>query len=75
MTITIGDLAGEFYVADDGSGIPAADREQVFEMGYSTAEGRTGFGLMIVEAHGWDARVTESEAGGAPFEITGVETP
>jgi len=77
VTITIGDLDGGFYVADDGPGISADDREQVFEMGYSTSEGGTGFGLMIVEgiaeAHGWDVRVTESEAGGARFEITGVD--
>ncbi|SDY83653.1 hybrid sensor histidine kinase/response regulator [Halopenitus persicus] len=66
-----------FYVADDGPGIPEGDRERVFEYGFSgTAEG-TGFGLSIVdkyvEAHGWDVRVTESETGGARFEITGVE--
>jgi len=77
VTITLGDLADGFYVADDGPGISADDREQVFEMGYSTSEGGTGFGLMIVEgiaeAHGWDVRVTESEAGGARFEITGVD--
>ncbi|WEL22650.1 hybrid sensor histidine kinase/response regulator [Halorhabdus sp. BNX81] len=77
VTITLGDLADGFYVADDGPGISADDREQVFEMGYSTSEGGTGFGLMIVEgiaeAHGWDVRVTDSEAGGARFEITGVD--
>ncbi|ACV12040.1 response regulator receiver sensor signal transduction histidine kinase [Halorhabdus utahensis DSM 12940] len=77
VTITLGDLADGFYVADDGPGISADDREQVFEMGYSTSEGGTGFGLMIVEgiaeAHGWDVRVTESEAGGARFEITSVD--
>ena len=38
----------------------------------------TGFGLRIVEqvvdAHGWSVRAVESEAGGARFEITGVES-
>jgi signal transduction histidine kinase len=38
-----------------------------------------GVGLTIVadvvEAHGWDITVTESMAGGARFEITGVERP
>jgi signal transduction histidine kinase len=49
----------------------------VFESGYSTAANGTGFGLSIVseiaDAHEWDVAVTESEAGGARFEITGVE--
>jgi hypothetical protein len=46
----------------------------VFEPGFTTRSGGTGFGLAIVaeivDAHGWNARVTESEAGGARFEIT-----
>jgi len=68
-----------FYVADDGRGIPADDREQVFEGGYSTGEDGTGFGLKIVqriaEVHGWTVTATESEAGGARFEVTGLEPP
>ena len=66
-----------FYVADDGPGIPADERDQVFEAGYSTSESGTGFGLSIVEeiaeAHDWEIRVTDSEDGGARFEITGVD--
>ena len=66
-----------FFVEDDGPGIPEADREQVFEAGYSTDEDGTGFGLSIVAdivaAHGWDIQVTDSATGGARFEITGVE--
>lgn len=62
-----------FAVADDGPGIPPEDREQVFELGYTTATEGTGFGLAIVrevaEAHGWTVRVGESEAGGARFEV------
>ncbi|PAU82581.1 HTR-like protein [Halorubrum salipaludis] len=77
VTITVGDLDDGFYVADDGPGIPEADRERIFESGYSTREDGTGFGLAIVkevaDAHGCDVRVTESEAGGARFEITGFE--
>ncbi len=76
-TITVGTLPDGFYVADDGPGIPESDREAVFEVGYSTGADGTGFGLSIVErvveAHGWEIAVTESDAGGARFEITGVE--
>ena len=79
VTVTIGALAGGFYVSDNGRGIPEADRDSIFEHGYSTADGGTGFGLAIVadivEAHDWSIMVTDSDAGGARFEITGVETP
>jgi PAS domain S-box-containing protein len=65
------------YVEDNGSGIPEADRETVFEPGHSSASGGTGFGLTIVkriaEAHGWDIEVHEGTAGGARFEFTGIE--
>ncbi len=81
LTVTVGDIkdGGEegFYVADDGDGVPEEKREEVFESGYTTAEEGTGFGLSIVEeiagAHDWDIRLTDSEDGGARFEITGVE--
>lgn len=79
ITIRVGALSdGDgFYVADDGPGIPAEKRVEVFDVGYSTGEDGTGFGLSIVEevatAHGWDVSVTESETGGARFEVRGVE--
>lgn len=77
VTITVGDLDAGFHVSDDGPGIPEAERERIFESGYSTRTEGTGFGLAIVrevaEAHGWNVIVTDSEAGGARFEITGVE--
>ncbi|WP_058996266.1 PAS domain S-box protein [Haloarcula sp. CBA1127] len=76
LTITVGELDDGFYVADDGVGIPADEREDVFEGGYSLASG-PGFGLRIVDeivdTHGWSITVAESDAGGARFEITGVE--
>ena len=77
--VVVGDLPDGFYVGDDGPGIDADEREQVFESGYTTSETGTGFGLSIVqriaEAHGWDVAVTEGERGGARFEFTGVERP
>ena len=75
VTIVVGNLSSTtgFYVADDGAGIPEGDREDVFESGYSTHQNGTGFGLAIVreivDLHGWEIDLTESEAGGARFEI------
>ncbi|MFB6082613.1 MAG: histidine kinase N-terminal 7TM domain-containing protein [Halorientalis sp.] len=75
VTVTVGDLPNGFFVEDDGPGIPEDERDAVLEQGYTTAEDGTGFGLAIirtiVEAHGWEITVTESETGGARFEITG----
>ncbi|KAA9399992.1 PAS domain S-box protein [Haloarcula sp. CBA1130] len=76
LTLTVGELDDGFYVADDGVGIPSDERETVFEGGYSLASG-SGFGLRIVDeivdTHGWSVAATESDDGGARFEITGVE--
>ena len=78
VTVRVEDLPNGFYVADDGPGIPEDEREKVFEPGYSKTDSGTGFGLAIVEeiveAHGWTIDATESDAGGARFEISGVET-
>jgi signal transduction histidine kinase len=77
VTVTVGDLENGFYVMDDGPGIPEANRERIFEAGYSMDGKGTGLGLQIVSeiatAHGWDIRVSESDTDGARFEITGVE--
>jgi PAS domain S-box-containing protein len=79
VTVTVGDLQNGFYVEDDGPGIPKAEREAVFDPGHSTSEEGTGFGLAIVReianAHGWSVRVTGGEAGGARFELTGLDDP
>ena len=78
VTVRVGALADRagFYVADDGQGIPEDTDDSVFESGYSTADDGTGLGLAIVreivEAHGWEIGVSDSESGGARFEITGV---
>lgn len=75
VTVRVGHLGSEsgFFVSDDGPGIPPAEREQVFEFGYSLDGDGTGYGLAIVTriaaAHGWDVTLTESDAGGARFEF------
>jgi signal transduction histidine kinase len=65
------------YVEDDGSGIDEAQRDRIFDHGYTDSDDGTGFGLsivrQIVEAHGWEIAVTDSQTGGARFEITGVD--
>jgi signal transduction histidine kinase len=70
---------GGFSVEDNGPGIPPADREEVFDRGYSGTAGGTGLGLAIVrevaESHGWSVRVTKGHEGGARFEFQGVTTP
>ncbi|MFP4627873.1 MAG: ATP-binding protein [Halobacteriales archaeon] len=79
VTITVGTLAEPpgFFVEDDGVGIAEEHRGELFESGFTTKAGGTGFGLAIVEeivkAHGWSIRVTEGADGGARFEITGCE--
>jgi len=73
VTVTVGDLDGGFYVADDGPGIPDGQYEDIFQPGYSTETCATGFGLDIIEsivaAHGWEITATDSAAGGARFEM------
>lgn len=78
-------LAGEgglvlLRVADRGPGIPAAERERVFEAFYrrsGTSEGEgggVGLGLALVAriaaAHGGSARALEREGGGTVIEVT-----
>jgi len=69
-----GETTSGFYVADDGVGILADIRDEVFDSGFTTAAESTGFGLAIVaqvaEAHGWAATVTESPGDGARFAFT-----
>jgi len=61
-------------VADDGSGVDPEVRDELFEMGVKGPDSEgSGFGLgfvrALVESYGGDARVVESEAGGAEFQL------
>jgi PAS domain S-box-containing protein len=75
VTVRVGTLEDEagLFVADDGPGIPPADREQVFEPKFSRASDGTGLGLAIVnrivQAHDWKIDIMATDTGGARFEI------
>jgi len=61
--------------ADDGVGVPAEIREEIFEMGAKGPDSSgTGFGLGFVraltESYGGGVTVGESDAGGAEFRVT-----
>ncbi|MSR63577.1 MAG: HAMP domain-containing histidine kinase [Planctomycetes bacterium] len=82
-TVRLGCAAADghlrFTVADDGPGVPAAERERAFEpferLGATNGHvGGTGLGLAIVRAiargHGGEARICDAVAGvGAVFEL------
>jgi PAS domain S-box len=76
VSVKTGKLETGFYLEDDGPGISEGNRDDVFEAGYTTTRQGTGFGLRIVkqvvDAHGWEIVITNSEQGGARFEITGI---
>jgi PAS domain S-box-containing protein len=77
ITVRVGFTKDGFYVADDGSGFTNVDESKLFESGYSSAERGTGFGLKIVEqiadTHDWDIEPGESDAGGARFDVVGLD--
>ena len=73
--VRVGACDGGFYVADDGPGIAATGREDVFTPGFSTNPDGTGMGMasvaQIVDEHGWTIDVTDADAlDGARFEIS-----
>ncbi len=73
----VGAIPDGFYVEDDGPGIPPAERERVFEQGFTTDEEGTGLGLAIVHsiarAHGWTVAVETGTDGGARFVFAGID--
>ena len=61
-------------VSDSGPGVPAEQRERVFELFHKDSDrGHTGLGLAIakafVSAHGGDITANSSESGGARFSF------
>jgi signal transduction histidine kinase len=81
VTLTLG-VEGEsavLAVEDDGHGVPAVERDRIFERfvrldaSRARASGGTGLGLAIVretvQAHGGTVRVSDGALGGARFEV------
>ena len=63
-------------VADQGPGVPEADRPKLFTPYFTTREEGTGLGLAIVRriaaAHGWQVGYQERPEGGSVFWIAGI---
>jgi PAS domain S-box-containing protein len=80
VSVSIGAIEREsvsgFYVADDGPGVPEGQQDEIFDWGETSMSDGTGFGLAIVtdivEAHGWQISVADSNEGGTRFEINNV---
>lgn len=77
VSLVSGTDAIEIAVADQGGGVPSAERERVFEKYYrSSNTGRTpgaGLGLhlvrLIAEAHGGGATCRDGDGGGSVFSL------
>ena len=77
VTVTVREEGGQacLRIADDGAGIEAENLSSVFERGNKgSSSSGTGFGLFfvssMVESYGGTVEVTESESGGAAFEVS-----
>jgi len=76
VTVTVGTTDDGFYVADDGPGVGPNAPERVFDAGFTTIEGNTGFGLFVARSiaheHNWRVSVSESADGGVRFTVSGL---
>lgn len=79
ITVRVGETNDGLFIEDNGTGLPAGDYDRIFEAGYSKGEVGTGLGLQITKriakTHDWTIRPTESDEGGARFEITDIDFP
>lgn len=76
--ITVSATDTGFAIADDGAGVPADERDAVFEFGMTSDTDGTGIGLAVVreiaDAHGWSVSCEASDLDGARFCFETVET-
>ncbi len=73
-SVRVGSIDGGFYIADDGPGIDPEHRDRLLEAETTDGDVRFGFKIIqdVVDAHGWELSIGESEDGGARFEIVGL---
>ena len=68
----------QFDICDNGPGVPADQRSEIFKPYVTNHPDGTGLGLAIVQqiatAHGWDIRCLANEPKGAIFRMTHVRT-
>ncbi len=64
-------------VKDNGPGVPAAQRSEIFKPYFTMQQKGTGLGLaivqQIVQAHGWEIQCLANEPSGARFRITHIK--
>ena len=76
VVVEIGEARGRGFaeVRDSGPGIPAADRDRIYEPFFTTREDGTGLGLFvsygIVERHGGALEVGDADEGGARLRVS-----
>ena len=67
------DGRAEVIIADDGPGVPAPDRDRIFQRFVTTRPGGNGLGLStsrdIAKAHGGTLELTDTPGGGATFVL------
>jgi len=77
VTVRVGTTEDGFFVADDGPGFSVDPPDRTLDAGFTTVEGNTGFGLYVAQSvaqdHDWTLRLSESDAGGARFDVGNVE--
>ncbi|MEU5382718.1 ATP-binding protein [Kitasatospora cineracea] len=64
----------EWMVEDTGPGVPSADQDRIFELGFSRKPNGRGMGLHIsrdvLRKEGWSLELSTSPLGGARFTLT-----
>ncbi len=64
-------------ISDNGPGVPAEQRAEIFKPYFTTHEEGTGLGLAVVQqivlAHGWEIECVANDSAGALFRISTVK--